>query len=1688
MSFVQTVTALAAGASETKRRFLAAGLVMLRRQIRPAALPTRDEEPPLRAALLNAEQMERHGRLLAQTHELQHSPEPDVLLKRLADNEALLVRTCDLLAEATSAKRRIAPSGEWLLDNFYLVTEQIRVARRHLPRGYSAQLPQLRSGASAGRPRVYDIALEAIAHGDGRIDRESLRGFIGAYQSVTALKLGELWAIPIMLRLALIENLRRVGVRTARGLSQRALAESWADRMIAGAEGDPNNLILMVADMVRSGPPIDGPFVAELVRRLQGRTSALALPLTWLEQRLSETGATIEQVVQAENQQQASDQVSVSNSIGSLRFLNALDWRLFVESMSVVEQTLRCDPAGSYSRQDFGTRDRYRHVIEALALRTSTSEQVVADKAIELARTQTSAGGADARTRHVGYYLIDAGLRRLEHALGMRTPIGAKLHAWSLTFYLGAIFFMTAAFAVLFTLQAAHRSLPGMLLLALAVLALFAGSQLAVSLVNLIVTRMVVPQRLPRMDFSKGIPAEWQSLVVVPTMLLTSDNVEELLELLEVRFLANRAEHVRFGLLTDFVDAPSEHLPEDEMLLAHARQGIEALNEKYATAPNTGFFLFHRPRRWNARERVWMGRERKRGKLEDLNALLRGRATDAFALVIGDTDVLGDVRLVITLDTDTQLPRDAACRLIEAMAHPLNRPDVDASTRRVTRGYGILQPRVTASVPDLDESRYARMLAGEVGIDPYTRAVSDVYQDLFREGSYIGKGIYDVDAFEHVLAGRLPDNRILSHDLLEGSYARAGLLSDVQLFEKYPARYTADAARRHRWTRGDWQIASWTLPKVPHPRGGDQPNPLSLLARWKILDNLRRSLAAPAVVALLWLSWLTLSPAWAWTLVVLSTVLAAPAVASLIELLRKPEEMTLRQHLSATAHSTGGRAAQAALALAFLPYEAFDSFDAMLRSMVRIIVKRRLLEWTTASEAESASRTGLAASYVTMWSAPATAVAAGTTLALAAPAALAYAAPLLVLWLAAPAIAWWLSHAPNRRQAPLTSADVVFLRKTARKTWRYFEDFVVAADHHLPPDNYQEHPAPVIAHRTSPTNMGMALLANVSAYDFGYLTAGQLLERTACAFATMQSLERHRGHFYNWYDTQSLKPLAPLYVSSVDSGNLSGYLMVLRSALLGLPDAPVLHPQVFAGLADTLRLLLDDAGGVSLDRISRVENHLHGLEQARTEPLHSAHAQLAMLARSLEEIQATLDSDAGPQARLWLQAAIRQTRAALDDLEIPAPWLPGTQKTEPRGEVSPEGGVLTLAAAASLGNEAGARARERIAEIERLAAQADELGSIEYEFLYDEERHLLAIGHNVTERRRDAGYYDLLASEARFTVFTGISQQKLPQESWFALGRLLMNTGGRPALMSWSGSMFEYLMPLLVLPTYANTLLDQTCAAVIARQIAYGRERGVPWGMSESGYNTFDAALNYQYRAFGVPGLGLARGLADDLVIAPYASALALMVEPQAACRNLQRLASTGAAGDYGFYEALDYAPARLPPGHSHVVVKSFMAHHQGMTLLALAHRILGRPMQQRVERMPEFRSALVLLQERVPKATAPDLHRAVTAGGRGAANALHVPQRLASPADTAMPEVQLLSNGRYHVMVTNTGGGYSRWKDLAITRWREDAIRDHWGTFCYVRDLSTGTFWSCAHQPTVVRADAYEATFSESRVEFRTS
>jgi cyclic beta-1,2-glucan synthetase len=1689
-------------------------------------------EPPLRSELFSSDQMKQHGKALADSHKLSLGRTSDQLLPRLTENEGVLIGACDLLTTVVKANRRIAPAGEWLLDNFYLIEEQVRTAKRHLPKGYSRELPRLQNGPSAGLPRVYDIALEVISHGDGRVDPEALRSFVTAYQTVTSLKLGELWAIPIMLRLALIENLRRVGARIAAGMIDRNRADVWADQMTEIAEKDPKSLILVIADMARSSPPMVGSFVAEFARRLQGQSPALALPLTWIEQRLSESGLTIEQLVRSENQQQAADQVSISNSIGSLRFLGAMDWRDFVEMMSVVERTLSEDPGGVYGKMDFATRDRYRHAVEKIAKSSGRSESEVARKAIQLAHEGAAEKNGDPRAAHVGFYLIDKGFPQFERAVEVRRSTAEALQRMSrqspLLLYLGTITLMTAILTGGLLVKAHDSGVHVWILALVGVLSLLCTSHLVVALVNWLATLLATPHLLPRMNFSGGIPPESCALVVIPTMLTSDQNIEDLVEALEVRFLANRDENLHFGLLTDFQDAREETIPEDEPLLRLARKRIEELNEKYRGAKGGTFFLFHRPRRWNPRERTWMGYERKRGKIAELNSLLRGGAQgfsrDRFSLVVGHTDLLSNVKYVITLDTDTQLPRDSAWQFVGAMAHPLNRAWYDEDKHRVCEGYCILQPRVAVSLPGTNRSRYARLFGSEPGIDPYTRAVSDVYQDLFHEGSFIGKGIYDVDAFERVLKGRLPENRILSHDLVEGCYARAGLLSDVQLYEEYPSRYSADVSRRHRWIRGDWQIARWLLPGVPGPGGNRQKNPLSGLSRWKIFDNLRRSLVPSALTLLLLLGWTTLSPAWLWTLAVIGTLLIPPWIASLLDLFQKPRDLLFRQHLAASVRSVGLHSAQTAFTLACLPYEAFFSLHAVVLTAWRMwITRRRLLEWNTSSDSDRHRHTNLATSCRTMWIAPVIATVTVMYLALSRPVAIGVAGPILALWFASPAIAWWISRPLARRSHRLTADQTLFLRKISRKTWAFFETFVGPEDHWLPPDNYQEHPVPVVGHRTSPTNMGLALLANLSAYDFGYISAGQLIERTANALRTMEALERHRGHFYNWYDTQSLKPLQPTYVSTVDSGNLAGHLLTLRPGLLALPDQKILGARWLDGLSDTLMILADivgGAGGAAQTQLAQLQEDLASASAARPTTIAAAQRCLDRLAASAAVVMDSLDvhpEDPESQAKEWARAFAQQCQGALDELTFLAPWtlLPASQNNR-LNDLTGIGGIPTLRDLARLDvevlptiehrlgsdatpeerkglveiqrliTEASQRARTRIAAIERLALNSSELARMEIDFLYDKARHLLAIGYNVGERRLDSSYYDLLASEARLCSFVAIAQGQLPQESWFALGRLLTTANGEAVLLSWSGSMFEYLMPLLVMPTYENTLLDRTYNAAVEGQIAYGRKRGVPWGMSESGYNAIDVRLNYQYRAFGVPGLGLKRGLADDLVIAPYASALALMVAPEEACLNLQRLAAEGLDGKYGFYEAIDYTPSRLPRGQSSAVVRSFMAHHEGMSFLSLAYLLLDRPMQKRFESDPLFQATTLLLQERIPKASAIHWHTAELSEVRTTPSGPETPVRIFSSPNTPIPEVQLLSNGRYHVMVTNAGGGYSHWKDIAVTRWREDSTCDNWGTFCYIRDVASGEFWSTAYQPTLKGSEKYEAIFSEGKAEFR--
>jgi cyclic beta-1,2-glucan synthetase len=1626
-------------------------------------------EPPLPAELFNADQMERHGITLALSHRLAKKSAPNILLSQLSLSEATLIKSCEILTDKTDDG--FSPACEWLLDNFYLIQEQIIAIRRNLPPGYGKTLPQL-AGNKRGVPRVYDIALEIIQHGDGRWDLENLSRFVTAYQNVIPLTLGELWAIPITLGVALIENLSLVSKKIVADKSDRKLAIHWADRMLEVAVSEPKKLVVIIADMARSDPVMSSAYVAELARRLQG--AALALPLSWIEQHLADEGLTIEQLVQEEHKYQAANQATVSNSIASLRRLGEVDWRDFVERMSVVEQTLRMDPADIYSKMDFGTRDRYRHVVERLSRKSKQVENEVALRAIQLAKTNTDSN----RDRHVGFYLIGRGLPQLMEALDLRHSVWQKLcrivSRYALLSYVGCIILMTATLVYILLLKASENDISTIWLWILGLTIAVYGSQLSMALVNLGATLLVKPVSLPRMDFTNGILSNFRTLVVVPAILDSVTGIESLIHALEVRFLGNRDNHLHFMLLTDYKDAPVEHMPEDTALLTLAQEQITALNEHYSREDSDIFFLCHRPRQWNDCEKVWMGKERKRGKLADLNNLLRGNIQTNFSLIVGCTDVLANIKYIITLDSDTQLPREVARQFVGTMAHPLNRPRLDTSLQLVVEGYGILQPRVAEALPMTGPNRYVRLCGSEFGIDPYTRTVSDVYQDVFHEGSFMGKGIYDVDLFQSVLMQRFPDNRILSHDLLEGCYLRSGYLSDVPLYENSPNSYLADVKRHIRWIRGDWQLAEWLLPRVPNGQGRRVPNPLSFLSRFKLFDNLRRSLVPIALLILFAMSLTIMPETIFWFGLILAMVILPSVAKALLELIYKPADMLPSQHVTIIIQAAGRTAGQLVLYIACLPFEAWYSLNAILRTGWRMIISQRhLLEWTSSDAVNQQIQNRLALFIVSMWVGPVIAIAACVILTTNGRfISLLLAAPLLVLWLTSPFIAYWLSQPFRRVETKLDSSQIRFLRRMARRTWRFFETFITAEDHWLPPDNYQEAPVAVLARRTSPTNMGLALLANLTAYDFGYINMGQLLTRTSNTLQTMSNLERYRGHLYNWYSTETLVPLMPRYVSTVDSGNLAAHLLTLRQGLLALPDESLLNVRYLDGLEDTCDIL---ATTVMKSQANELIHFQKLLLDARSSFATSwAHASTSCheLCVAAEQI-AVLDTPSE-----WPNKLLMQCYALRDEIDLFA-IVPGIATSATLQDIA------HLAATEQIANQ---QSNMRLALIDSAAQQVFLLAQMDMRFLYNEASHLMTIGFNVDTQRCDPGSYDLLSSEARLGNFVAIAQGQVLQESWFALGRILVSSGRMPTLISWSGSMFEYLMPLLVMPTYPGTLLDQTYHAAVNQQIAYGKQHGVPWGVSESGYNALDTQFNYLYRAFGIPGLGLKRGLEDDLVIAPYASAMALMVAPEAACLNLQRLSHEQAVGRFGFYEAIDFTPTRLPPDSKKAIVHSFMTHHQGMSFLAFSYLLHHQPMQRRFVADPLFQATLLLLQERRPKPSASYLQIPKAPTGSTASERPEASMRVFNSPNTRTPQVQLLSNGNYHVMLTQAGCGYSRWKDIAVTRWREDSARDDWGLFSYVRDVNSGEFWSTSYQPTTGHVENFKSIFSEAHAEFTRS
>lgn len=1574
--------------------------------------------------IIDTDKLREKARELALKHNLRAVRRPPKRLWRelRADVESLSAFVSFLQDSRASCSQ---PAEEWLLDNADFIEAQALNVRDQLTGDLLRRLPRL---DKSGALRVQLLCDEYLEHVDGTLNTESFLAFINAYQEVSVLTIAEAWSLPFILRAVLIRRLAKVMalVRERREVCvqvERFLAH------INPAKLNPETLSAALEDAGQD-MPLSGPWIVHLVSHLREWAEDSAHLREWLVCKLENGPDSFDRIMSYEHQLQAAYQVTAGNLIGSLHQLERWDWHEPFERICLVECTLRRESAGVYPLLDFASRDAHRQRVEELARRLRVPENLIAQQAVGLARQEHERASAEGRQdgspaaddratderstsvhelprkAFVAYYLFEpAGVRKLRRALQMcsrpRSSRGSDIirHSAGAYFALLAGLFALALLAFAAWTGGGARYTPAQWTAMLAALA-FPASEWAVAAGHWLIERFIRPRPLLRYDFSSGIPAEAASMVVIPVIWSTPEEVEELADRLELHYLANRDPNLHFALLGDFTDADAESVPQDAAVLEAARARIEALNHAYSRPGGTTFHLFQRRRQWNASEGVWMGWERKRGKLVEFVELLQGRDGTSYDFVIGDASVLPRIRYIITLDADTQLPMGSAHRMIGTMHLPYNRPRLNAAGTRVVEGYGVLQPRIAMSHESAMRSRFASLWSGEPGIDPYAFAVSDPYQDGLGQGIFTGKGIFDVEVFARVLCERIPENRVLSHDLLEGGFLRAGLLSDIELVDDHPATFSAHQKRLHRWVRGDWQLLCWLLPRVCDRRGALLPVDLSAVTRWQMIDNLRRSLLQPAMLALLPLA-LTVLPGFPgrWLAVVFAT-LCLPVIRQLAAIrhaLRRP------RHLLAAA-------GQVLVTVWTLPFQSALLLDAIGKSVYRMwISKRHLLEWVSSAEVERRNRggrhpvlLGMRGGYALLLVMMLAAVMSGsawlkwTGLALDA------------FWALAPFGIRWLDRPSARPERPLAPEEEKYVRDLAKKIWMFYEDLAGPEDNWLPPDNVQIDPPNGVAHRTSPTNIGFLLASSLAARDFGFIDTPGLVERLERTIGTVERLEKWNGHLYNWYDTVTLAPLPPLYVSTVDSGNFVTCLMAVKE-----------------GLAEWLKAEF-------------AKGERPGPAEAGGKLGKTADAEVAMEFGYAEQ--------AADEADLGTSADEAEPGASAD--AVRADWL--------------------------------TRGQHLLDRMEALISGTD------FRPLYDSKAKLFALGYRVAQGERDSILYDLLASEARLASFVAIALGQVSVAHWFALGRTMAKIGRRVALVSWSGTMFEYLLPWLFMRTYRNTVWDSTYRGVVQRQIEYAHRRGVPFGISESGYFAFDYRMNYQYRAFGVPGLGFKRGLEQDLVVAPYATIMALPFAKRQGFEDLGKMEELGAHGKYGYYEAIDFTAERMPKNKQRMVIQSFMAHHQGMSLLTLANLLLPQKMYDRFHRDKRVQAAELLLKERIPAQPAIIRRRGSARVRLPDARPMQAgPLREYVSADTPTPEMCVLSNGTFTTAITNSGSGFIRYEGLAVSRWREDPAADDWGSYMYIRDVDRDAVWSPTFQPCREPSAEQRVRFSLDRAAF---
>lgn len=1572
----------------------------------------------------------------------------------------------------------IIGSGEWLLDNIYLIEKEYKAIKFNLPSSYFDNLPSENKNG-AGCPRIYDLAKECVKINQGIIKEEEIIKFINK-QDID-FTMGELWAFPLMIRISLIINLAKITNDMIILQKQRSGARALANTVVDSYNhGKLDSLLLklekeyplsnvseknqVVEEYMGDSEKLhDGLFSSEFIenffRVLRDNSIEDERIFKFIKERVD---SSKDNSLQKNIVKEGVIETSIGSIISSLRLIDAVEWKNYFNNTSKVEEILREDPAGTYENMDFKTKDHYRHRVEELSRILNIYELNLAKKVLELSQKAINEDRELFKT-HVGYYLIDDGVDELLEKFYEKRKVDYKM---SQSKYLIMILLITLLinFGVLtLTYLTGVRFTPLEYIIAFLIM-IIPSSEITIALFNWNIAKIVPPTHIPRMDFKDGIPEEEKTIVIIPSLLTSKERTKELLRQLEVYYLANRDKNIYYALLGDFKDSITENNSMDKEINQQGIKEVKRLNKKYFKDSKDHFFFLNRKRIFNEKEKVYMGYERKRGKIMEFIALLKNDGKTTYNVISSNIDSLKNAKYIITLDADTVLPMGAAKSLIEAMSHVLNTPYI--SDGRVTRGYGIMQPKVSVTLESKNKTYFSKIFAGEAGVDGYSTASSDTYQDIFGEGIFTGKGIININAFYDTLKNEIPDNKVLSHDLLEGSYARCALVTDVEVVDGYPAYYLSSCLRLHRWVRGDWQILRWLF-----------SSKLNLISKWKIFDNLRRSLLAPTLLIGLILA-LTIFKTSGQIMILLFLAIIIPLVFTVTDFVVTPKNKLM---------GTFKNLKQIVLILSFIPYQTYLMLDAIIRTLFRLTIsKKNLLQWQTAEDAEASVVNTLGNYYKKMWISPIVALIVLFLSLGNAPLIGLTNLILAVLWGIAPALAYNISRVQCIEEEPLKSEDEELLREVSRSIWAYYEDFVNEENNYLAPDNYQEKPFKGVAHRTSPTNIGMGLLTNLIAYDLAYLPLGGVVSRLEMVLDGMRGLEKFHGHYLNWYDTKTKAPLWPRYVSTVDSGNLLGYLWIISETLKELKNKPLIRKEEILSIKDTFKLIRSEEKIEVFDMLPD-EVELNDYKELLQEELN-------LINDTLKNIDSK--DEKSVKEHYWINKLKKEIEFKLDFYDYLFKGIEELIIDKFNDEEVPSliGLINYLKEVkSSSGEEYQDIILRKINNIEdfkeRIYRLISEIQSImddmDFKVVFSKERGLFAIGYNLEENSLGNSYYDLMASEARAASFLAIARDEVPKDHWYNLSRNMTKAFGNKSLVSWSGTMFEYFMPFQIMKNFDNTLWDLTYSSVIKSQKAYAEKKGIPFGISESAFYEFDVAQNYQYKAFGVPGIGLKRGLEDELVVSPYSTIMTLPYEKTGAIENLKLLKDIGAFGRYGYIEAIDYTKQRIGSGENDKEVRCYMVHHLGMSLMALDNLLNKNILQQRFHRIPEIKAVELLLQEKIPQNITFEREVDIHTPDVTIRKEDFVP-RIIKGAKRENPEVLILSNGSYSTMITQTGSGYSKKDDMTVYRWKGDSTTDSTGMFFYIKNLNSNDYWSATYEPCKETPDNSSIEFTIDKANFK--